>query len=76
MMPNGMDPNTAMHQIYQNKVKRAHHQTQIFMAKAAVKVLRKDFGFSPEMISEFVAGLDKEIAEGRKNEGEEKTGRG
>lgn len=68
MNPN-VDPTTAMHHVYQNKVKRAHHTTQLFMLKMAVKVLRNDFGFSPEMISEFVECLDKEIVKGRKNEG-------
>lgn len=42
-------------------VKKAYFDTSKLMTKASLKVLRREFGFSPEMISSFVAAVEKEL---------------
>lgn len=60
-----IDPNSMMQQIYKTKVEHAQHHIQMYMLKTSIKVLRNEFGFSPEMINEFVTGMEKEIKENK-----------
>lgn len=55
------DPGEYALMVYKSKLRTLKNKDAVFHLKAAIKVLRFNFGFSPEMIREFQDEFEKEI---------------
>lgn len=54
-------PGEKMFSIYKHKMKYEREQNAILFLKSSIRVLRNEFGFSPEMVSEFTKAFEKEL---------------
>lgn len=54
-------PGEKLFNIYKHKLEHQRQQNAILFLKIAVRVLRKHFGFSPEMVSEFTKEFEAEL---------------
>ncbi len=54
-------PGEKLYTIYKHKMKYEREQNAILFVKLSVKVLRNEFGFSPEMVREFTETFEKEL---------------
>jgi hypothetical protein len=60
-------PGEKMFNIYKSKMKHEREQNAILFMKLSIRVLRNEFGFSPEMISDFTKAFQKELEKHDRN---------
>jgi len=64
------DPRLEPESLYRQKVKMEQENTRLEAIKVSMKVLRKEFGFSPEMIHDFVEAFQNELGSSRSHKDE------